>query len=55
MQFSNFCLDIVAIFIVSYCNDIWNLYYKAEDEGLNGFLYISITGQFIIVIIIFRI
>lgn len=38
------CLDIVSIFIVSYCDDVWNLYYKAEDEGLNGFLYISITG-----------
>lgn len=33
--------------MVAYCNDIWNLYYKAEYEGLNGFLYISITGIFI--------
>jgi len=41
-------LDIVSIFIVSYCEDIWDLYYKAEFEGLNGLLYISITGLYII-------
>ncbi|XP_060858519.1 ionotropic receptor 93a [Metopolophium dirhodum] len=35
--------DMVSIFIVSYCEDIWDLYYKAEFEGLNGLLYISIT------------
>lgn len=39
------CLDIVSIFIVSYCDDIWNLYYKAEYEGFNGFLFISVTGN----------
>lgn len=35
---------MVSIFIVSYCEDIWDIYYKAEIEGLNGLLYISITG-----------
>lgn len=38
------CLDIVSIFIASYCDDIWNLYYRTEYEGFNGLLYISITG-----------
>jgi len=36
--------DMVSIFIVSYCEDIWDLYYKAEFEGIHGLLYISITG-----------
>jgi len=36
---------MVSVFIVSYCEDIWDLYYKAEFEGLNGLLFISITGN----------
>lgn len=39
------CLDIVLIFLVSYCDDVWNLYYKAKYEGFNGVLFISITGN----------
>lgn len=40
--------------MVSYCDDIWNLYYKAEYEGLNGFLYISITGYVLLLQLIFK-
>ncbi|XP_050529365.1 ionotropic receptor 93a isoform X2 [Daktulosphaira vitifoliae] len=35
--------DVVSVFIVSYCDDVWNLYRQAEFEGLNECLYISIT------------